>query len=381
MLTYSNDTFGGGFIIDTSLDEFGNKVGAARNMEYICIDKRGGRLEMDTVVDGGGSRVGVGRVDVVEEVGGRNNDNNSVGGSEVADVETGGVGGVDNNNDNNKQQHVTTHTTHNTHTYSKSIIRNTSKHHTTDTKRNAEDQQNNDEHLLIDLLQTSVRREGERPIARVNHTGRGSARQNGLSSAIPAGDSRVVDTQGVSSLGGVDCEGDSVGGMLGDVSVGDGGFVGGGVEEDCAGVEADCLGSVGHSLGLGSLGHNRGALADIGVHATVGSDLVDVIGHDLQLAVPRCAMDTSNQTRRWNDNNKKNLDNDSKIEHASKKCTVGLIGPQTRHLPSDSGDDLTAPESEVNAPRLGEREPARRADTEREPAEWQIKNDIFLVSS
>ena len=126
MLTYSNDTFGGGFIIDTSLDEFGNKVGAARNMEYICIDKHGGRVEMDTVVDGGGSRVGVGRVDVVEEVGGRNNgNNNSVGGSEVAYVETGGVGGVDNNNDNNKQQHVTTHTTHNTHTYSKSIIRNT----------------------------------------------------------------------------------------------------------------------------------------------------------------------------------------------------------------------------------------------------------------
>ena len=102
MLTYSNDTFSDGLTIDTSLDELGNKVGAARNATEYIFDNNGGRVEMDTVVDGGGSRVGVGRADVVEEVGGRNIvDKSSAGGSEVVcNVETGGVGGVDNNSDN-----------------------------------------------------------------------------------------------------------------------------------------------------------------------------------------------------------------------------------------------------------------------------------------
>ena len=160
MLTYSNDTFGGGFIIDTSLDDLGNKTGSARNIgtnkEYIHIHKDdGGRLELDNVEDGGGSCVGVGREDVVEEVGGSNKHIDSAGGSEVAlDVDVG-IGGVGNNNDKQSQQHVTAHTTHNTHTYPKSILRNTHNTHT-QSKSKVGGTADNDEQI-IEYLQSGVR--------------------------------------------------------------------------------------------------------------------------------------------------------------------------------------------------------------------------------
>ena len=149
----------------------------ANGTEYICIHNDvGGSLGLDNVVDGGGSRGGVGRRIVVEDVGGSVDSNmNSVGGSEVATVGNGGVGGVDNNIDNSMQQHVTTRTTHN-HTYLKSNIHNTSKHHTTGTQQ-ATDQRNNEDDELVDLLQASVRRQGERPAVRANQAGRQWARQ------------------------------------------------------------------------------------------------------------------------------------------------------------------------------------------------------------
>ena len=62
--------------------------------------------------DGGGSCVGVGREDVVEEVGGSNKHIDSAGGSEVAlDVDVG-IGGVGNNND--KQSATTRNSTYHT---------------------------------------------------------------------------------------------------------------------------------------------------------------------------------------------------------------------------------------------------------------------------
>ena len=206
--------------------------------------------------DGGGSCVGVGREDVVEEVGGSNKHIDSAGGSEVAlDVDVG-IGGVGNNNDKQSQQHVTAHTTHNTYTYPRSILRNTHNTHT-QSKSKVGGTADNDEQI-IEYLQSGVRHfvkstPDDAPPTRKPLRGE----QEGCGSPTSDGGLRAVDHPRTCRWGkSVGDLGDNISCGVGNGgSVGDGGLIVGGVEEEVVDVEVVQLGSVGS--GLGSVGHGN----------------------------------------------------------------------------------------------------------------------------
>ena len=236
----------------------------------------------------------------------------------------------------------------------------------TEAKQNAGGALSNDD-TLVELLQSSVRQCGERAIG-LNRSRKlcgDRGKQEVLGSPTPAvvvrGDNQSGTCPASDSVDVVD--NDSVCDVrVGDLKVAD-------VRVESS---VDCNvgngGSVGCDVGNGGVEALRVdtcfSVMDLG---SCSCDLIGATVDGYFIVHDGASLSASNQTGRLNHGNANNTnDNEATNCVITKLCTVGLIGPQTRHRPSDSGDDLMALESEVHAGSLGsEKEQEKKGSVEK----------------